>query len=264
MSDISATVLTLNEEGNIRDCLETLTWCDEIVIVDSYSDDNTVEIAREFTNQIYQYEQTGYSEPARKKAIKEASGDWTCMVDADERIPEHLAIKLRDIVEQDFHDVIYAPRQNFLLGEWMNCAGWWPDFRPILYKPSVTNLSDDIHDFISFEGSANQKYLSAEEHNSIIHFNYTGFSDFVSRMNRYTDVEAEQTEFKYRKIITAPTFEFFKRFIYKRGFKRGLTGLFLSLFMSWYRLLTIAKVWQYESKGKDEEIKQRYYEDYDD
>jgi len=68
MVDISATIVTLNEEENIRDCLETLTWCDEIIIVDSYSDDATVEIAQEYTENIFTYERTGYGDPARKKS----------------------------------------------------------------------------------------------------------------------------------------------------------------------------------------------------
>jgi len=113
MVQISATVVTLNEEENIRNCLETLTWCDEIIIVDSHSDDNTVEIAREYTDKIFTYERTGYSEPAREKALEEASGEWICMIDADEMIPPHLADKLKQEVEDSKVDVVHAPIKNW-------------------------------------------------------------------------------------------------------------------------------------------------------
>jgi len=261
MTKVSATVVTLNEEENIRKCLETLTWCDEIVIVDSYSDDATVEIAREYTDKIFTYERTGYSEPARKKALEEASGDWICMIDADERLPDPLIDQLKQFVVEDEHDVIYAPRKNFIIGQWINCAGWWPDYRPVLHKPEVTTLSDEIHNFISFSNTANEKYLASDEENAIIHFNYTGINDFIRRMNKYTDIEGKETSFKYNRLLTWPLMEFSKRFFYLRGYRKGFIGFILSCFMAWYRFLSLAKAWQYEKIGSDEDIKSKYDSD---
>lgn len=257
MAKISATVVTLNEEENIRNCLESLRWCDEIIIVDSFSEDKTVEIAREYTDEIYTYPRTGYSEPAREKALEEASGDWICMIDADERIPDDLATKLRRAADEGVYDVIHAPRKNYILGQWMDCAGWWPDYRPVLYRQSVTELSEEIHNFLTFS-NAHEKYLQPEERNAITHFNYDGIGDFINRMNRYTEVEGKQMDLKYRKFVTLPTKEFINRFFLEQGFRKGFTGLLLSIFMSWYRFLSVAKSWQYQSIGTDEEIQNKY------
>lgn len=258
MAKVSATVVTLNEEDNIRDCLETLTWCDEIIIVDSFSDDRTIDIAQEYTDKIFTYERTGYSEPAREKALEEASGEWICMIDADERVPERLATKLRRFADKNELDVVHAPRKNYILGQWIDCAGWWPDYRPVLYRQSVARLSPKIHEFISFSESAEECYLEETKRNSIIHYNYTDINDFISRMNRYTDIEAEQSEFSYLKCFTSPINEFIQRYFIERGYKKGFTGLILAIFMSWYRFLTMAKAWQYKKIGNHEEINKRY------
>jgi glycosyltransferase involved in cell wall biosynthesis len=258
MATISATVVTLNEEENIRKCLESLTWCDEIIIVDSHSDDNTVKIAQEYTDKIFTYERTGYGDPAREKALKEASGDWICMIDADERIPEEVSVKLRKLVEKGSYDVIYVPRVNYILGQWINCAGWWPDYRPVLHKKNVTILSDEIHNFISFSDQAREIYLDADKQNGITHFAYTGINDFISRMNRYTDIEAEQATFSYRQLLVSPPQEFINRYLLKQGFRKGFIGLLLAIFMSWYRFLVMAKAWQYENLGKDDKIGKKY------
>lgn len=262
MVDVSATVLTLNEEENIRECLETLTWCDEIIVVDSYSDDATVEIANEYTDKIYNHERTGYSEPARKKAVEKASGDWICMVDADERLSDSLIKELKELIEEGSSDVIYAPRKNYILGQWIDCAGWWPDYRPVLYKTETAELSSTIHEFISFPNSSNKTYLDKKDRNSIIHFNYTDINDFISRTNKYTSVEGKQKEFKYWKIIILPLYEFTKRFVYLKGYRRGMVGFLLAVFMSWYRFLTMAKSWQYKNIGKKENINKKYKKEF--
>jgi len=258
MVQISATVVTLNEEENIRNCLETLTWCDEIIIVDSHSDDNTVEIAREYTDKIFTYERTGYGDPAREKALEEASGEWICMIDADEMIPPHLADKLKQEVEDSKVDVVHAPRKNYIMGEWIDCAGWWPGYRSVLYKKSKAELSTQIHQFISFPESTTEKYISPKERNAIIHFNYTDISDFINRTNRYTTIESEQNEFRYYKLFLSPIFEFGYRFIIKSGYKKGFIGLYLCIFMSWYRFLALAKTWEQQKLGGEENMKRKY------
>lgn len=258
MNKISATILTLNEEDNIRECLETLTWCDEIIVVDGYSDDATVEIAREYTDKIFTYERTGYSEPAREKAIAEASGNWICMIDADERIPSPLANQLREVVRSESADVVHAPRKNYLLGQWIDGAGWWPDYRPVLYKKSVTDTSKDIHDFLHFKESAVENKIDPKEDNAITHFNYTGVEDFIERTNRYTTIEANQMKFKHRQFLTKPIWSFLYRYVIKGGYRMGISGFLLSALMAWYKFLSVAKAWQYEYIGDDSDIREKY------
>ena len=258
MTEISATVVTLNEEENIRDCLETLTWCDEIVIVDSYSDDDTVEIAREYTDKIYTFERTGYSEPARKKALEEASGEWICMIDADEMVPTSLATQLQNTASTDDYDVIYAPRKNYILGKWIRGAGWWPDYRPVLYKNEEAILSGEIHDFLSFPDEVAELRLEPVSENAVVHFNYTDVYDFISRMNRYTEIEASQTDVRRTDFLIKPLKEFGVRFLWNSGYKLGFRGIFLSIFMSWYKFLVVAKAWEQENWGGENVYLERY------
>lgn len=263
MAEISATVVTLNEEENIRDCLETLTWCDEIVIVDSYSDDDTVEIAREYTDKIYTYERTGYGDPARQKALEEVSGEWICMVDADEMIPPQLATRLRAKAEQGETDVVYAPRMNFSLGKWLDAAGWWPDYCPVLYRTDAVSYSETIHDFISFNSRSSKKELEANQENAIRHFNHTDIEDKISRVNKYTTIEAQQSEFNLTQLLIAPPVEFVKRLIVKKGYRLGWHGVVLAIIQAWYQWLVAIKSWEIENVGGKEGIENVYDDERD-
>jgi glycosyltransferase involved in cell wall biosynthesis len=258
MGKISATVVTLNEEDQIRNCLKSVSWCDEIIIVDSHSEDATVEIAKEFTDKIYTYERTGYVEPARQKALSEASGDWILMLDADERVPKSLSSQLRELSKDNQVDVVFAPRMNYMFGEWINYAGWWPDYRAILYKPSVVEITTQIHNGVNFTEDAEKRYLGSEKESAVIHYNYKDIYDFISRMNKYTDIEAQQSDFSYLKLITSPTKEFINRYLLNKGYKGGIIGLSLSIFMSWYRFLSAIKSWQYEHLGNEDQIISKY------
>jgi glycosyltransferase involved in cell wall biosynthesis len=260
MADVSAVVVTLNEEENIRDCLTTLQWCDEIIVVDSHSQDSTVDIAKEFTDEIYLQEKQGYGDPARVKALEEAEGEWICMVDADERLPKKLVNQLKSEIKRDEFDVVKAPRKNFMFGEWINYAGWWPDYRSVLYKRKMVDISDSIHNFITISDRAKVKVLPKEETLAVVHFNYLDLYDFISRMNSYTDIEAQNTEYNHKKILIEPPKEFLQRFLLQGGYKLGFRGLFLSTFMAWYRFLTLAKIWQYSHWGEQEEIRNKYAE----
>ena len=96
---VSVLIHTLNEERNIRNCLETVIWAEEIIVVDMYSDDKTVEIAREYTDKIFYFERVGYVEPARKFALERATKPWILVVDADELVPRKLYEKLKEVTE---------------------------------------------------------------------------------------------------------------------------------------------------------------------
>jgi len=258
MADVSAAIVTLNEEENIRDCLETLAWCDEIIIVDSFSDDGTVEIAKEYTDKIYTFERTGYGDPARKKALEEASNEWICMVDADELVPKVLANILCEEVQNDEYDVIYAPRMNFSLGKWIDEAGWWPDYRPILYRRGVVTYSNSPHNFISFSNLAKEKKLDVNKEYAIRHFNHTDIEDKISRMNKYTSIEADQNDFSYGQLFLSPITEFVERFVLQNGYRLGLDGILLASFQSWYKFILAAKIRENERMGGKEGILDEY------
>jgi len=123
---VSVLVHTLNEEKNIRNCLETVKWADEIIIVDMYSDDKTTEIASEYTDKIFYHERMGYADPARQFGLEKASNEWILILDADELVPLKLKKRLETIIEEDLGDIISIPRNNYFFGKVMRHTGWGP------------------------------------------------------------------------------------------------------------------------------------------
>lgn len=249
---ISAVVNTLNEEKHIGPCLECLRWCDEIVVVDMYSDDRTLEIAREYTDKVFCFERVGYVEPARKFAVDKTTSEWVLIVDADERIPRKLGLTLKQIASTENECVAYLlPRKNYILGKCIQYSGWNSDYQMRFFKKGSLIFSDEIHNTPKPEGKIGHVEDSMEE--SIIHFNYLNSQQFVERLNKYTTVEAKhlserKEQFKFYKLITVPFKEFYSRFITLKGFKEGLTGFILSIFMAFYRFLTWAKYWEIFNK----------------
>lgn len=137
---ISVLINTYNEERNIRNCLESVKWADEIVIVDMYSEDKTTTIAREYTDKIYFFERMGYVEPARQFVLEKASNDWILLLDADEMVPKKLRDKLLDIAKNDLGDVIYIPRKNYFFGYLMKGTGFGAiqDKQPRFFKKKLS------------------------------------------------------------------------------------------------------------------------------
>lgn len=256
---ISAVVATLNEEGSIDDCLETLTWCDEIVIVDNDSSDNTVLIAEEYTDQIYQYEERhGYGDPLKRYGVERASHDWILIVDADEMIPVSLAQRLQRIAKGSSADVVEIPFRNYSLGIWVKGAGWWPDYHPRFFRRDAVTVTDEIHGYLNVNDGAEVIELPASEENYVVHFNHIDLEDKLARLNTYTTVETETAEFSRWKLLTAPPIEFFNRLVLKRGYRLGWHGLLLSILQAWYRWLVLIKRWEQIKMGGKEGIKEQY------
>lgn len=258
MSTVSAVIITLNEEENIRNCLETVKWCDEIVIVDSYSEDDTVKIAKEYVDEIIQAEQVKGFDELRKKGIEKASGDWILRIDADEMIPKSLAEKLEELKGSEY-DVIKAPRKNYIFGDWMKNCGWWPDYQVVMFRAEALNITGRIHDWDSTKEDANVKRLKLRETNSVLHFARKDVSDFVDHMNRYTSIESKQNpETNLVNLFIAPIKEFFKRYIMFKGYRSGLRGLILSLIRANYVALTEIK--KFEKRLESEKKFQKIYQ----
>lgn len=262
MAKISAVINTLNEESNIAFCLETLKWCDEIIVVDMQSEDRTVEIAANFTDKIYNFERVGYVEPARKFAVEQATGDWILLIDADELVPKQLADKLKAISDHDEADAVLMPFKNYLLGEWNKHTGWWPNHHCRYFKKSVMDFSERIHSYQTLSPIVRQIKLPSEPGYAINHFAYKDVVQFLEKLNRYTTIEAahlydDKVKFSYFKLLKDGLKEFVDRFIRFRGYKDGTRGLFVSLMMTMYRLVSYMKLWeQYESER--EKVSERY------
>jgi len=132
---VSAIVVCFNEEQNIGECLESLRWCDEIVVVDSFSSDRTVEISKRYTDRVMQRRWTGYRDQ-KAFAHSQASKDWVLLVDADERVTPELRDEIRDALahDADRYVAFAIPRLVFYLGRWWRRGGWYPDYDVRLFR----------------------------------------------------------------------------------------------------------------------------------
>lgn len=246
---ISAVILARNEEHNIRFCLETVRWCDEIVLVDMESSDRTVAIAREYTDRIFSHETVSAFDIAKKFAAEQASGEWVLLIDADEMIPPPLADSLQSLVRENRWDVIEIPFQHYIMGAWVQNSGWGYTPLPRLFRKGVVRFEKTIHGYMHVEQTARVRRLEPIEDGSIVHFNYTDSSHFIEKLNRYTSVEAEHLHerkvlFSYRSLFAAAAREFHGRYVKGKGYRDGVRGFALSAMMAFYRVLTHIKLWE--------------------
>jgi glycosyltransferase involved in cell wall biosynthesis len=242
---ISACIVALNEENNIRDCLESVKWADEIVVMDALSSDRTVAICREYTDKVFQRPWPGYI-AQKNNAISAATHDWVLCLDADERVSQ----ELRDEITGEFDeqgarwDGFIFPRKTFYLGAWIKHGGWYPDYKLRLFRKSKGRWSGvEPHDRVELNGRT-KTLLSPLVHNT-----YRDIAHHLSFVNRYTDVSAEQkhhggTRFPLLHMLVNPAAKFIKAFVIRGGFLDGTRGFVVAVTSSFYVFLKYAKLWE--------------------
>lgn len=247
---ISAVVNTHNEERNIKRCLDSIKWADEIVVVDMESTDKTVALANKYGAKTLTHRYTRYVEPARNFAISKAKGDWILVLDADEEIPSSLAKTLQKLARHPGGVSFFRlPRKNIIFSKWIKHSRWWPDLIIRFFKKGAVTWSDKIHSIPLTRGEG--KDLEPKEANTIVHYHYESISQYLERLNRYTDVQLQElTEEKYRfqwqDLIKKPTSEFLSRFFAGEGYKDGLHGLVLALLQAFSEFVLYLKAWERE------------------
>ena len=262
MTTISAVINTRNEERNIRFCLQSLTWCDEIIVVDMESSDKTVEIAREYTNKIYRHGVVQAFDIARKFAVDKASGDWVLLIDADELVTKLLSLRLKNIAVNDDADIVYLPFKTYIMGAWIRHTGWWPDYHPRFFKRGAVTFVATVHAYMNESATARKMHLPPDELNAILHFAYHDSEHFITKLNRYTSIEAKHMfdrgqKFSFFRMLIAGFRGFQVRYLNGQGYKDGYRGFFLSFMMGFYRALNYIKLWEYW-QNRDEPVENNY------
>ena len=265
---ISVIINTFNEERNIENCLKSVKWADEIIIVDMYSDDKTVEISRKYTEKVFFHERLGYADPARQFALEKASNEWVLVVDADELVPVSLKNRLTKIAEEDLADVIYIPRSNYFAGKHINGMGWGTldDVIPRFFKKGYLNFGSNLHDFFKLNADARIYHINNPDE-SLIHLSYVDFEQYIERMNRYTTIEAAnifegKKERNYLlKLFFLSIWRTFKEIILIKRYKDGFRGISLGFLGTYYALVAYMKLKlmeKYSSKDTKENVIQDY------
>jgi len=257
MIKISVFINTLNEAKRIRSCLESVQWADEIVVVDMQSDDETVAIAKEFTDKIFAFERIGYCEPARKFAAQKTSGDWILNIDADEMVSVGLKRELLRIAQEGIYEAVYVPRKNYFWGEEMRFSGCgqFQDRQLRFYKKGAVIFSDKIHAGIQLNSSARVYNIeNAEAH--FLHFSYISPQQYWEKMDRYTTIEAESLfqegrAYTFKNALKDAWNAFWKRYVKKgKGYKDGPWGFIYCLWTAMYKLNVYAKYLLMKTYGK--------------
>lgn len=250
---ISVVINTLKEEQNIERAIKSVKWADEVVVCDMYSEDRTVELAKELGAKVVYHKKTNYVEPARNFAVSKALGDWILILDADEEIPDILASKLQQVVSEKNVDFVKIPRKNIIFGKWMRASMWWPDYNIRFFKKGSVVWGDEIHRPPQTSGYGIK--LPTEEQYAIVHYHYKDISQFIERMNRYSKIQAEElkkrgVQFQWSDLIAKPLAEFLGRFFANRGFEDGIHGLALSLLQAFSFLIMYIRLWEMEGFGE--------------
>lgn len=244
---VSAVVITKNEEKYIAGCLQSLSWVDEIIVVDSFSTDRTVEICREYTDKVFQRPWPGYA--AQKNfGIEQAQNPWILSIDADEEASGELREEILAVLDNpeciEF-DGFYIPRKNYLGNRWMRYAGQYPDYQLRLFRESARYITREVHETVDITGPAG--YLASP----ILHNTYENISAFVEKINLYTALEAKERGKQgppgVFSFIWLPLRKFVWAYFYKKGFLDGILGLIISVSLAYYVFLDLAKTW--EAKG---------------
>jgi glycosyltransferase involved in cell wall biosynthesis len=250
---ISGVVIALNEAQQLHYALGTLVpWCDEVVVVDQHSDDETAAIAERMGAVVFQHERTGgIADPARRFAVSKATGDWIFILDADEMVPKTLADHLRAWADRDpSYDVAMVPRANIILGRWIRYGNNWPSRHARFFRPGSLLMTDRIHKSIVPAPGTRVHRLPDEPGLAIWHFPGGSLSDLVRKVDRYTDIEARQAYANGRRVdspvqlLTDAARYLWRQYIRDRGYRDGTMGLAVALTRTYYRVLTAAKLWE--------------------
>ena len=250
MNRLSVIIITYNEEENIKRCLESVKWSDEIVIVDSFSNDKTVEIAREYTSKVFQKKWTNFSQQ-KNLALGKASSEWVLNIDADERVTPELKKEILAILNSQFQsfDGYYIPRRNHYLGKWIRHCGWYPDYKLRLFRKGKGRFNERIvHESVVVEGR--KGYLKS----CLKHYSYKNLSDHLTRIDKFTSLAAQEmfTDGKRARVfdlLFRPLAKFVKMYLIKKGYLDGIYGLIVSIIGSFYVFMKYLKLWEL-SRGK--------------
>ncbi|NIA31112.1 MAG: glycosyltransferase [Actinobacteria bacterium] len=244
MSAISVILITFNEEENIKACLTSVQWADEIIVVDSNSRDRTVEIARQFTEKVIVADWKGYS-ANKNLALENASGEWILWIDADERVTPELAQEIKNVIGMNTEkDGFEMARKAFFLGRWIKHCGWYPGYVLRLFRRQKAYFTDNkVHEGVILKGSRSRLK------NALLHYTDNNLEHYLWKFNRYTSYAADELAGKQRSagllsILFRPLHTFVKMYVLKLGILDGVEGLMLCLLSAGYVAMKYAKLWE--------------------
>lgn len=242
MAELSVIIIAKNEAENIRACLESVAWADEIIVVDSGSTDDTVAIAREFTQRVYVHDWPGFG-AQKNRALGYAINDWVFSIDADERVTPELRAEMEAAMIKPQAEAYEMPRLSSFCGRFMHHSGWYPDYVLRLFRRGKGCFSDAlVHETVQVQGSV------ARLRQPLLHYSYRDFDDVLSKLNSYSGAAAAMLQRRGKRgglaqAVLHGLWAFIRTYFLRAGFLDGREGFMLAVMNaenSYYRYI---KLW---------------------
>jgi len=245
---VTVTIITKNEAAHIGAAIDSASWADEIVVVDSDSTDDTVALAQAKGVRVESRTWTGWVDQ-KNFAASLAANDWIFSLDADERVTPGLAQEVKGLLAgEPPHAAYKVPRVTFHLGRWIRTTDFYPDYQTRLYNRRLARWSGRyVHESVSVDGPSGQL------HSELQHYSFSDLRDQIQRINHYSTLSAKQMYEAGRRtgpveIVVHPPAAFLRNYILRRGFLDGTAGLTISLMNAWSVGLKFMKLWELQRK----------------
>ena len=229
MPKLSVIIICKNEAINILDCINSASFADEVIVLDSGSDDGTIDLVKTTTAKLLITDWPGYG-VQKNRAIEAASGDWVFSLDADERISEPLVQEILSVISKEDYQVFDVPRISLYVSKFMQHSGWRPDRTKRLFKKESAKFSERmIHE------SLLTTYSIGHLKEPLIHYSYRDFDTVLNKINEYSSLSAKQnflngtTKASLKKAILHGMWAFLRTYILKAGFLDGKEGFMLAV-----------------------------------
>jgi len=246
---VSVAMITKNEEWDLARALESVKNFAEIIIVDSFSTDKTLDIAKAYGAKIFQHEWPGFAKQ-KQRAIDYTSLPWVLILDADECVTAELAQEIAKVIHDPLHQAYYLPRKNFFLGKWIQHCGFAKDYTLRLFKKAVAQMEmREVHEKVIVNGSITRlsQYLE--------HYSHYDLADYLAKTQHYAALAAQQMAKEGRRasafaIVVKPLYAFIKIYFLKQGFRDGLHGFIIAFLFSYSTFLKYALSWERQQLDK--------------
>ena len=225
---IPVIIITKNEAANIRACLESVAWADEIIVVDSGSSDATADICKGFGAQVHVHDWPGFG-AQKNRALGYATKDWVLSLDADERITPELRTEIESVLQNQRADGYEIPRLSSFCGRFMHHSGWYPDYVTRLFHRGAARFSDDlVHERVIVNG------MTAKLKQSLLHESFRDLEQLLSKINQYSTASAQMLHQKNRtaslkKAVGHALWAFLRTYFFRAGFLDGREGFMLAV-----------------------------------
>jgi len=246
---ITAVVITKNEEKMLEGCLNSISWCDEIIIIDNNSEDNTIGIAKKYTDLIFEAG-TGSFSDWRNLGLKKASKDWVLYIDADERVSTELKKEiLKTIGEKEASSAYAIPRKNIMFGTFVKHGGWYPDYQVRLFKKEkLIGWEGKLHERPKVNG------LVGKLKEDMVHYTHRNISDTLNKKLEWSKIEAESRlntnhpKITWPRIVKVMISEFLRRYIKEEGWKDGTVGFIVAADEAFSMFVIYTRLWEMQQK----------------